>query len=119
MTSGTILLSIGPIVGIALLTGSIVARHDGREVCAANADGITVAAQQAIIGRLPGLHFPVFSYSSGDRAYASNDRCDWTVLGRVEALAEDGTTVRLGWAVNLSVTPGGASAPRAVSEILF
>ena len=78
---------------------------------------IKLAAQQAIKNRLSKLHFPIFSYSNDDGTYVSNNLCDWTVLGRVEAQADDGAMVRLGWAVNLGVKPGHPAASHVLHPL--
>ncbi len=120
MTLRTTLLSVGPIVGVAMLSVGLASHRTASEVCSYKPDAIILAAQQAIKDRLPNLHFPIFSYSSDDHTFVSNDQCDWTVLGHVETLADDGTTVRLGWAVNLRIRPGDAlRAPTVASSIVF
>jgi len=120
MRLGATLLSVGPIVGVAMLSVGLASRHPTSQVCSYKPDTMILAAQQAIKDRLPNLHFPIFSYSSDDHTVASNDQCNWTVLGHVETLADDGTLVRLGWAVNLRIKPGDTiGAPTVASAIVF
>jgi hypothetical protein len=120
MTPRATLLSIGPIVGVAMLSVGLASHRTASKVCSNKPDAVISAAQQAIKDRLSNLHFPIFSYSSDDHTYASNDHCNWTVLGHVEMLTDNGTTVRLGWAVNLRMRPGDArGAPTVASSIVF
>jgi hypothetical protein len=117
---GATLLGVGPIVGVAMLSVGLASHHPTSEVCSYKPDRMILVAQQAIKDRLPNLHFPIFSYSSDDHAYASNDQCNWTVIGHIETLADDGTLVRLGWAVNLRIKPGDTiGAPTVASAIVF
>jgi hypothetical protein len=94
MRLGATLLGVGPIVGVAMLSVGLASHHPTWEVCSYKPDRMILVAQQATKDRLPNLHFPIFSYSSDDHAYASNDQCNWTVIGHVETLADDGTLVR-------------------------
>jgi hypothetical protein len=120
MTLENTLLSLCPVVGVAVLSGSVASHQVASQACAYDPVRITVAAQQAVKARLPKLLFPVFSYSSGPHTSFSDDRCEWTVLGHVEALTNDGTVMRLGWAINLRVNPGDSvSAPTVSSSIVF
>ena len=116
----TTLLSLSPILGVAILSISVASHRVESKVCTSNPVMIKLAAQQAIKNRLSKLHFPIFSYSNDDGTYVSNNLCDWTVLGRVEAQADDGAMVRLGWAVNLGVKPGDPVAePIVASSVVF
>ena len=119
MTLGTPLLSLVPIVGVAILAGSVTMRPVGQKPCSTSRANVILAAQQAIKGRLPNLQFPIFSYAADDRTYVSNDRCAWTMYGHVEGQTVDGDSVRLGWVVNLSLTPGDETARRVDSSVVF
>jgi hypothetical protein len=89
MRLGATLLSVGPIVVVAMLSAGLASHHPTSGVCSYKPDRMILVAQQAIQDRLPNLHFPIFSYSSDDHAYASNDQCNWTVIGHVETLADE------------------------------
>ena len=114
MTFRAPLLSIVPIVGLAIVGGSIATRPVPQKACSASPAKVSLAAQQAIKERLPNLQFPTFSYSADDRTYVSNDRCAWTMVGHVEGETVEGVPVRLGWVVNLSLARGGATVNSSV-----
>jgi hypothetical protein len=118
MTSATALLGIAPLVVIAVLSGALAGHR--AETCSADPARMKLAAQKAVKDRLPNLAFAAFAYAADDRIEASADRCDWTVIGHVEARTESAGPARLRWVVNLRVAPGGANAPTTVrSSIVF
>jgi hypothetical protein len=120
MAFGTPLLKIAPIIGVAILGSSVASHNLDPKACSYSPATINLAAQRAIKDRLRNLHFPIFSYQAGDRTSVSVNRCDWTVLGHIEAQTDDGVTVRLGWAVNILAKPGDpGSPPEVASSIVF
>src|ERR1700674_84427 len=98
MAFGTPLLKIAPIIGVVILGSSVASHNVDPTACSHSPAVINSVAQRAIKDRLRNLNFPIFSYQAGDRTSVSLDRCDWTVLGHIEAQMDDGVTVRLGWA---------------------